>query len=50
MAGALLVDAKVGDGAVSLLVAAEMAAASLVRALEFEKPSLLELPVLERAP
>jgi len=50
MACALLVDAKVGDGEVSLLVAAEMAAASLVRALEFEKPSLLELPVLERAP
>jgi CRISPR-associated protein Cas1 len=50
MAGALLVDAKVGDGEVSLLVAAEMAAASLVRALEHEKASLLELPVLERAP
>ncbi len=50
MAGALLVDAKVGDGEVSLLVATEMAAASLVRALEHEKASLLELPVLERAP
>jgi CRISP-associated protein Cas1 len=50
MAGALLVDGKVGDGEVSLLVAAEMAAASLVRALEHEKASLLELPVLERAP
>jgi CRISP-associated protein Cas1 len=49
MAGALLVDAKIGDGEVSLLVAAEMAAASLVRALEHEKASLLELPVLERA-
>jgi CRISPR-associated protein Cas1 len=50
MAGALLVDGRVGDGEVSLLVAAEMAAASLVRALEHEKASLLELPVLERAP
>ena len=50
MAGALLVNGKIGDGEVSLLVAAEMAAASLVRALEHEKASLLELPVLERAP
>jgi CRISPR-associated protein Cas1 len=50
MAGALLINGKVGDGEVSLLVAAEMAAASLVRALEHEKASLLELPVLERAP
>ena len=49
MAGALFVDGKVGDSKVSLLVAAEMAAASLVRALEHEKASLLELPVLERA-
>lgn len=50
MAGALLVDGKVGGSEVSLLVAAEMAAASLVRAFEHEKASLLELPVLERAP
>jgi CRISPR-associated protein Cas1 len=50
MAGALLLDGKIGDGEVSLLVAAEMAAASLVRALEHEKASLLELPVLEKAP
>ena len=50
MAGALLLDGKVGDGEVSLLVAAEMAAASLVRALEHEKASLLELPVLEQPP
>lgn len=50
MAGALLLDGKVGDGEVSMLVAAEMAAASLVRALDHEKASLLELPVLERAP
>lgn len=48
MAGALLVNGKVGDGEVSLLVASEMAAASLVRALEYEKASLLELPELER--
>lgn len=48
MAGALLINGKVGGGEVSLLVAAEMAAASLVRALEHEKASLLELPELER--
>lgn len=50
MAGALLLDGKVGNGKVSLLVAAEMAAASLIRALEHEKASLLELPELERGP
>lgn len=50
MAGALLLDSRVGDSSVSLLVAAEMAATSLVRAFEHEKASLLELPVLERAP
>jgi CRISPR-associated protein Cas1 len=50
MAGALLLNGKVGDGEVSLLVAAEMAAASLVRAFEHERASLFELPVLERAP
>ena len=48
MAGALLINAKVGNGEASLLVAAEMAAASFGRALEFEKASLLELPELER--
>lgn len=48
MAGALLLNGKVGEGKVSLLVAAEMAAASLSRALEFEKPAFLELPELER--
>jgi CRISPR-associated protein Cas1 len=48
MAGVLLLNGKVGDGKVSLLVAAEMAAASLSRALEFEKPAFLELPELER--
>lgn len=47
MAGVLLLNSKVGDGKVSLLVAAEMAAASLSRALEFEKPVFLELPELE---
>lgn len=47
MAGALLINGKVGGGEVSLLVAAEMAAASFARALEFEKASLLELPELE---
>ncbi len=47
MAGALLINGKVGGGEVSLLVAAEMAAASLIRALEYEKASLLELPELE---
>ena len=48
MAGVLLLDSKVGDAKVSLLVAAEMAAASLSRALEFDKPAFLELPELER--
>ena len=47
MAGALLLNGKFGDGKVSLLVAAEMTAASLSRALEFEKPGFLELPELE---
>ncbi|ABD90011.1 type II CRISPR-associated endonuclease Cas1 [Rhodopseudomonas palustris] len=48
MAGVLLMNGRVGDAKVSLLVAAEMASASLCRALEFEKPALLELPELER--
>lgn len=48
MAGALLLDSTVGDGKVSLLVATEMAAASLARALEFEKPAFLQMPELER--
>jgi len=47
MAGALFLNGHVGNGDVSLLVAAEMAAASLSRALEFEKPTLLELPEME---
>lgn len=49
MAGALLLNGKIGDGEVTLLVAAEMAAASLVRALEHERASLIELPELEQA-
>ena len=50
MAGALLDRRRRSAIAKSrLLVAAEMAAASLVRALEHEKASLLELPELERA-
>jgi CRISPR-associated protein Cas1 len=49
MAGALLVDARLGDDRVSLLVAAELSAASLVRALEDEKPDRLLLPELEPA-
>lgn len=50
MAGALLIDAKIGDGEVSLLIAAEMAAAALARALEHEKASLIEWPALEKLP
>lgn len=47
MAGALLLNSVVGDGKVSLLVATELTAASLARALEFEKPAFLEMPELE---
>lgn len=50
MAGSLLLNSRTGDGQVSLLVAAETAAASLVRALEREKASLLTLPELEALP
>lgn len=50
MAGALLVNARVNGEEVSLLVAAEKLAASLVRALEHEKTLLLELPELEKLP
>ncbi|MFN3659399.1 MAG: type II CRISPR-associated endonuclease Cas1 [Pseudolabrys sp.] len=46
MAGALLIDAKIGDEAVTLLVAAEQAAQSLVRVLEEEKADRLTLPEL----
>lgn len=47
MAGALFLNGKISDAKVSLLVAAEMAAASLSRALESEKSAFLELPELE---
>jgi CRISPR-associated protein Cas1 len=47
MAGALLIDAKMGADSVSLLVAAETAAQSLVRAFENEKADRLALPELE---
>lgn len=50
MAGALVLTGKTANGAVTLLVAAEDAAASLVRALEHEKASLLDLPLLEAPP
>lgn len=49
MAGALLIDARTGDDHVTLLVAAETAAQSLVRAFEEEKTSQLVLPQLEPA-
>jgi len=48
MSGALLLNCNINDERVSLLVAAEMAAVSLSRALEFEKPVFLQLPELER--
>jgi CRISPR-associated protein Cas1 len=47
MAGALLVDARAGDNLVTLLVAAEIAAQSLVRAFEDKKTDRLILPELE---
>lgn len=49
MAGALLIDARTGSETVSLLVAAETAAQSLVRAFEGEKADRLVLPELEPA-
>lgn len=49
MAGALLIDAKTGADSVTLLVAAETAAQSLVRAFEDEKADRLVLPELEPA-
>lgn len=52
MAGALLIDARTGGDVVTLLVAAETVAQSLVRAFEDEKADRLLLPQLEpvRAP
>jgi CRISPR-associated protein Cas1 len=47
MAGALLIGARTGDDHVTLLVAAEIVAQSLVRAFENEKPGELVLPELE---
>ncbi|MBX9830087.1 MAG: type II CRISPR-associated endonuclease Cas1 [Xanthobacteraceae bacterium] len=47
MAGALLIDAKVGSDSVTLLTAAEAAAQSLIRAFEEEKADRLVLPELE---
>jgi len=49
MAGALLIDARVATDTVTLLVAAETAAQSLVRAFEDEKADRLVLPELEPA-
>ncbi len=47
MAGALLVDARSGEDSVTLLVVAETAAQSLVRAFEeVEKAERLRLPQL----
>lgn len=50
MAGALMTNASTENGVVTLLVAAEGAAGSLIRALEHEKPALLDLPRLEQSP
>jgi CRISP-associated protein Cas1 len=50
IAGALLIDARTGAESVTLLVAAETAAQSLVRALEEEKTDRLVLPELEAVP
>lgn len=50
MAGALMLPAATANGAVTLLVAAEAASASLVRALEHETAGLLDLPALEKVP
>lgn len=44
MAGILIADARVGMQAVTLLVAAEMAAGSLLRAMEQRTPAVLALP------
>jgi len=49
MAGALLIDARAGSDCVTLLIAAETAAQSLVRAFEDEKADRLVLPELEPA-
>ncbi len=46
MAGALLAEAQTGAEAVTLLVATERAAASLIRAMEGGSSALLELPLV----
>lgn len=46
MAGALLGEAKVGAETVTMIVASEKAAESLVRAIENTAPDVLELPAL----
>lgn len=46
MAGALLLDARLGDVTVNLLTAAEQASESLVRAIEIGSADVLELPSL----
>jgi CRISPR-associated protein Cas1 len=46
MAGALFVEARIGADSITLLVAAERAAESLVRAMETSAPDILELPTL----
>jgi hypothetical protein len=38
------------DGTMTLLAAAEISAASLVRALEAGQPALIDLPALETTP
>ena len=48
LAGILTADARVGAERVTLLVAAETAAASLVRALEARSPALILLPRLDK--
>ena len=50
MAGVLNLNANIGQESVALLVAAEMSAASLVRAIEHGQPALLDLPALASAP
>ncbi|HBK92880.1 MAG TPA: type II CRISPR-associated endonuclease Cas1 [Parvularcula sp.] len=50
MAGALMLNAALRDGKMTLLAAAEKSAASLVRAFEAGQPALLDLPSLEDAP
>jgi CRISPR-associated protein Cas1 len=50
MAGALMLNAAMRDGTMTLLAAAEISAASLVRALEAGQPALIDLPALETTP